>query len=57
MANDSSLGSVADTFDIDTQSGVMHMLASVRASGISAAEKNELRDLVFLYSNGGAGLW
>jgi outer membrane biosynthesis protein TonB len=53
MANDSSLGSAADSFDFDTQSGVMHLLASVRAGDISASQKNELRDLVFLYSNGG----
>jgi hypothetical protein len=52
-ANDSSLGSASDFFDFDTQSGVMHLLASVRASSLSTAEKNELRDLVFLYSNGG----
>ena len=53
MANDSSFSSASESFDFETQSGVMHLLASVRASGISAAEKNELRDLVFLYSNGG----
>lgn len=53
MANDSSLGSAAAAFDFDTQSGVMHLLASVRAGSISSSEKNELRDLIFLYSNGG----
>ena len=53
MANNSSLGSASNSFDFDTQSGVMHVLASVRASDISATQKNELRDLVFLYSNGG----
>lgn len=31
----------------------MQLLASIRASELSAAEKNELRDLVFLYTNGG----
>jgi len=31
----------------------MHVLASVRASDISPAQKNELRDLIFSYSNGG----
>lgn len=40
-------------FDLDTQNGVMHILASVRASDIDAAHKSELRDLVFLYTNGG----
>ncbi|MCA9357322.1 hypothetical protein H6784_01550 [Candidatus Nomurabacteria bacterium] len=54
MANDSSLGDVKQfTFDLDSQKGIAHLLASVRASDISAAEKNELRDLIFLYSNGG----
>lgn len=53
MANDSSFGSAAAAFDFDTQNGVMHLLASVRASALSGAEKNELRDLIFLYSNGG----
>ena len=40
-------------FSLDTQAGVMNLLASIRASQLSAAEKNELRDLVFLYTNGG----
>ena len=40
-------------FDLDTQSGVMHILASVRASDINASHKSELRDLVFQYTNGG----
>jgi hypothetical protein len=53
MANDSSLSSALVLFDFDTQSGITHLLASVRASDISVDEKNELRDLIFLYSNGG----
>jgi hypothetical protein len=53
MPTDSSLGSASTSFDFETQSGVMHMLASVRASDISPVQKNELRDLIFLYSNGG----
>ncbi|MEY2665549.1 MAG: hypothetical protein RLZZ480_654, partial [Candidatus Parcubacteria bacterium] len=52
-----SVGSLPVTgqqiFDLDTQGGVMHVLASVRASDISAEHKSELRDLVFLYTNGG----
>lgn len=40
-------------FDLNSQSGVMSVLASIRASALSPAEKNELRDLVFLYTNGG----
>lgn len=40
-------------FDLDSQAGVMHLLASIRASGLSSAQKNELRDLAFLYMNGG----
>ncbi len=31
----------------------MSLLASIRASSLNPAEKNELRDLVFLYTNGG----
>ncbi len=40
-------------FDLDTQNGVMHILASLRASDISVDHKSEIRDLVFLYTNGG----
>jgi len=55
MANDGSLiGEKAQfMFDLDSQQGVMHLLSSVRASQINPAHKNELRDLIFLYSNGG----
>lgn len=41
------------SFDFNSQAGVMHVLASIRASTVSPAIKNELRDLVFQYSNGG----
>jgi hypothetical protein len=41
------------SFDLETQAGIMHLMASVRASELSAEQKNELRDLIFLYSNGG----
>ncbi|MCA9362947.1 hypothetical protein KC851_01380 [Candidatus Kaiserbacteria bacterium] len=55
MVNDSSLGGgpAHFTFDLDTQKGIMHLLASVRASGLTPEERNELRDLIFLYMNGG----
>lgn len=54
MVNDSSLGGTTGVvFDLDTQKGIAHLLASVRASEISPDQKNELRDLIFLYSNGG----
>lgn len=55
MANDSSLqGSAAQfAFDFDSQKGVTQLLASVRASNINTDQKNELRDLIFLYANGG----
>jgi hypothetical protein len=53
MANNSSLSSASNSFDFGTQNGVMHVLASVRSSDISPDKKNELRDLIFLYSNGG----
>lgn len=55
MGNDSSLGTavVPSTFDLETQKGVMGLLAAVRVSEITSEQKNELRDLVFLYTNGG----
>lgn len=54
MVNVSSLPKEAHTlFDLDSSAGVMHLLASVRASEIGPTEKNELRDLIFLYTNGG----
>lgn len=40
-------------FDLSTQAGIMHLLASVRASSLSADKKHELRDTIFLYTNGG----
>lgn len=40
-------------FDFESQAGVMHLLASIRTSEISSQQKSELRDLVFLYTNGG----
>jgi hypothetical protein len=54
MVNTSSLPGVAGvSFDLDSKEGVMQVLAAVRASDLDAAARNDLRDLVFLYSNGG----
>ena len=54
MVNVSSLPKVGDTlFDLDTQAGITAVLLSIRASQLSASEKNDLRDLIFLYTNGG----
>lgn len=54
MSNEGSLQTGADfAFDLDSQKGVTILLASVRAAAISTEDKNELRDLIFLYSNGG----
>lgn len=54
MMNVGSLSSTGQSvFDYETQAGITHLLASVRASELSSAQKNDLRDLVFLYSNGG----
>lgn len=40
-------------FDFETQAGITQILASIRVSTLDGAEKSELRDLVFLYTNGG----
>jgi outer membrane biosynthesis protein TonB len=50
MDNVSSSNTV---FDFKSQAGVMALLSAVRASELSTADKNELRDLIFLYTNGG----
>jgi hypothetical protein len=50
MSEDSSF---VGAFDLKSQAGVMSVLAAIRASKLSPAEKNELRDLVFTYTNGG----
>ncbi len=52
MQNDSSLGGIS-VFDLTSESGIMQALASVRAAEIADSDKNELRDLIFLYINGG----
>lgn len=54
MVNVGSLPSVGSAlFDLDSQAGITAVLLAIRASDIAAAEKNDLRDLVFLYTNGG----
>jgi hypothetical protein len=40
-------------FDLDTQAGITAVLLAVRTSELEAAQKNELRDLIFSYTNGG----
>ncbi len=50
MSQDSSF---VGQFDLKSQAGVMSVLSAIRASKISPAEKNELRDLIFAYTNGG----
>jgi hypothetical protein len=52
MVNIGSLPqSVQSVFDYDSQTGITHILASIRAAEIGSDQKNELRDLVFLYSS------
>jgi hypothetical protein len=54
MVNVGSLPTAGQTlFMLDTQTGVADLLAAIRASDINSAQKNDLRDLVFLYINGG----
>jgi hypothetical protein len=52
MSNTGSLGQ-GGSFDFNSQVGVMAVLAAVRQSQLTPAQKSELRDLVFLYANGG----
>jgi hypothetical protein len=46
-------GSLDTIFDLASQSGIAHVMASIRASGLDSAVKNELRDLIFLYVSNG----
>lgn len=50
MSSSSSLG---DVFTFDTPDDVLRVLASIRASDATMEQKNELRDLVLSYTNGG----
>lgn len=51
--NAGSLGGSNVGFDLNSQRGVMAVLQAVRNSSLSLEEQNEIRDLVFLYANGG----
>lgn len=54
MVNVGSLPTAGQTlFMLDTQNGIADLLAAIRASDIDSSQKNDLRDLVFLYINGG----
>lgn len=48
-----SLSHGGDTFDFDSQAGILFVLRAIRAADIKSSEKNTLKDLVFLYSTGG----
>ena len=45
-------GDVPATFDFNSQSGILFILRALRAADISPADKNTLKDLVFLYRAG-----
>ncbi|MBY0538044.1 hypothetical protein K2P47_01445 [Patescibacteria group bacterium] len=49
-----SLGvTVPEQFDFDSQAGILFVLRAIRAADLSGADKNSLKDLVFLYNTGG----
>jgi len=50
MDQNSSLGVV---YDFSSQAGITSILMAIRSSELSSVEKNELRDLVLLFINGG----
>jgi len=50
MMSSSSLG---DVFSFDTPEAVLRVLAAIRACDATTEQKNELRDLVLSYTNGG----
>ena len=45
--------SLVSKFDFNSQAGITAVLFSVRQSELSSDEKNEIRDLIFSYTNGG----
>lgn len=54
MAQDGSLHDASSIkFDLNSQAGVLSILTSIRNSELNAEDRNELRDLVFLFSNSG----
>lgn len=50
MSDESSLA----VFDLNSQTGIRLVLSSIRQSELPASVKNELKDLVLLYTSGGA---
>lgn len=40
-------------YDLDSSAGIVAILAAIRNSNLSSAEKNSLRDLIFSFTNGG----
>ena len=42
----------ADTFDLDSQAGILSLLRVIRLCDIAPADKNKVKDLVFLYNTG-----
>ena len=48
----SLVGGLPEKFDLDTPSGIIFLLRAIRASKIEAADKNKLKDLVFLFNTG-----
>ncbi len=53
MPQGSSSHGISAHVDLSHQSGVMAVLAAVRTSELTAAQKSELRDLIFEFTNGG----
>lgn len=53
VSNGSSSGGGQSVFSLDSQQAVMALLNVVRKSELASTDKNELRDLIFLYTNGG----
>lgn len=41
---------VPETFDLDSQTGILFVLRAIRVASISQTDKNTLKDLVFLYN-------
>ena len=43
---------VPETFDFDSQAGILFLLRAIRVAPIDQTKKNSLKDLVFLYNTG-----
>ncbi len=48
----SLVANVPETFDFDSQAGILFLLRAIRLSAIDQANKNTLKDSVFLYNTG-----